>query len=225
MIPYNPAGIGRDRDTRFGDESLRGRVRADHGTGRISRPVIDLQYIFGAGEGRADRCRWPDDGGERRASRHCAMLERMAAENGFETPTTDDQTRLFRWRKGKKLSNADRESPTDQDARMARLRERGMKGDPKLIDDLNAAPRHQPDHGKSVLPTARQPGIYKGSAKQRRKESNGARWRSYSGDRSAIARAKETAMEKDFKFDVGPVVEQLDRILQMELAGVIYYTH
>ena len=32
-------------------------------------------------------------------------------------------------------------------------------------------------------------------------------------------------MEKNFKFDVGPVVEQLDRILQMELAGVIYYTH
>ena len=32
-------------------------------------------------------------------------------------------------------------------------------------------------------------------------------------------------MVRAFKFDVGPVVEQLDRILQMELAGVIYYTH
>ena len=32
-------------------------------------------------------------------------------------------------------------------------------------------------------------------------------------------------MVRAFKFDVDPVVEVLDRILQMELAGVIYYTH
>ena len=32
-------------------------------------------------------------------------------------------------------------------------------------------------------------------------------------------------MERSYKFEVGPVVDQLDRILQMELAGVIYYTH
>ena len=32
-------------------------------------------------------------------------------------------------------------------------------------------------------------------------------------------------MERTYKFEVGPVVEQLDRILQMELAGVVYYTH
>jgi bacterioferritin len=32
-------------------------------------------------------------------------------------------------------------------------------------------------------------------------------------------------MERAYKFEVGPVVEQLDRILQMELAGVVYYTH
>jgi bacterioferritin len=32
-------------------------------------------------------------------------------------------------------------------------------------------------------------------------------------------------MARAFQFDVGPVVETLDRILQMELAGVIYYTH
>ena len=32
-------------------------------------------------------------------------------------------------------------------------------------------------------------------------------------------------MARPFKFDVDPVVAQLDRILQMELAGVIYYTH
>jgi bacterioferritin len=32
-------------------------------------------------------------------------------------------------------------------------------------------------------------------------------------------------MVRTYKFEVGPVVEQLDRILQMELAGVVYYTH
>src|SRR4029077_6056411 len=32
-------------------------------------------------------------------------------------------------------------------------------------------------------------------------------------------------MERTFDFDVDRVVEHLDRILQMELAGVIYYTH
>jgi bacterioferritin len=36
---------------------------------------------------------------------------------------------------------------------------------------------------------------------------------------------RRTAMAIPFNFDVGPVVEQLDRILQMELAGVVYYTH
>jgi bacterioferritin len=32
-------------------------------------------------------------------------------------------------------------------------------------------------------------------------------------------------MARTFNFDVERVTEQLDRILQMELAGVIYYTH
>ena len=32
-------------------------------------------------------------------------------------------------------------------------------------------------------------------------------------------------MARAFQFDVGPVVEQLKRILQMELAAVIYYIH
>ena len=32
-------------------------------------------------------------------------------------------------------------------------------------------------------------------------------------------------MARAFQFDVGPVGEQLNRILQMELAAVIYYTH
>jgi transposase len=51
------------------------------------------------------------------------MLTRMAAESGIETPTADDLIRLDRARKGKKLSNADWESQTDPDARIAKLKD------------------------------------------------------------------------------------------------------
>ena len=51
------------------------------------------------------------------------MLRRMAAESGIETPTADDLIRLDRSRKGKTLSNADWESPTDPDAKIARMKD------------------------------------------------------------------------------------------------------
>ena len=51
------------------------------------------------------------------------MLRRMVAESGIETPTADDLIRLDRSRKGKTLSNADWESPTDPDAKIARMKD------------------------------------------------------------------------------------------------------
>src|SRR5215469_6097629 len=51
------------------------------------------------------------------------MLTRMAQESGIETPTAEDLVRLDRKRKGKKLSNADWKSPTDPDARIAKLKD------------------------------------------------------------------------------------------------------
>jgi len=51
------------------------------------------------------------------------MLTRMAKESGIETPTAEDLIRLDRNRKGKRLSNADWESPTDPDARIAKLKD------------------------------------------------------------------------------------------------------
>jgi transposase len=51
------------------------------------------------------------------------MLERLAAESGVETPTAGDLVRLDRRRKGKRLSNADWTSPTDPEARIARLKD------------------------------------------------------------------------------------------------------
>ena len=47
------------------------------------------------------------------------MLTRMAVESGIETPTAEDLVRLDRKRQGKTLSNADWQSPTDPDARIA----------------------------------------------------------------------------------------------------------
>ncbi len=51
------------------------------------------------------------------------MLTRMAKESGIETPTADDLVRMDRQRKGKKLSNKDWESPTDPDARIAKMKD------------------------------------------------------------------------------------------------------
>ena len=51
------------------------------------------------------------------------MLTRMAQESGVATPTLDDLVRLDRARKGKKLSNEDWTSPTDADAKIARMKD------------------------------------------------------------------------------------------------------
>jgi transposase len=52
-----------------------------------------------------------------------AMLERLAAESGIATPTAEDLIRLDRKRKGKRLSNAEWTSPTDPEARIAKLKD------------------------------------------------------------------------------------------------------
>jgi transposase len=51
------------------------------------------------------------------------MLTRMAQESGIETPTTDDLIRMDRRRKDKKLSNDDWVSPSDPEARIARMKD------------------------------------------------------------------------------------------------------
>src|SRR4051794_16470483 len=51
------------------------------------------------------------------------MLRRLARESGLETPSAEDLIRFDRTRKGKTLSNADWASPTDPDARIARMKD------------------------------------------------------------------------------------------------------
>jgi transposase len=52
-----------------------------------------------------------------------AMLTRMAKESGVDTPTAEDLARFDRKRKGKTLSNADWKSPTDPEAKIARMKD------------------------------------------------------------------------------------------------------
>ncbi len=51
------------------------------------------------------------------------MLKRMAKESGIETPSAEDLIRLDRARKGKKLSNEDWVSPSDADAKIAKMKD------------------------------------------------------------------------------------------------------
>jgi transposase len=51
------------------------------------------------------------------------MLERLAEASGIATPTAEDLIRLDRKRKGKRLSNAEWASPTDPEARIAKLKD------------------------------------------------------------------------------------------------------
>jgi transposase len=51
------------------------------------------------------------------------MLERLAEASGIATPTAEDLVRLDRERKGKRLSNAGWASPSDPEARIAKLKD------------------------------------------------------------------------------------------------------
>jgi transposase len=51
------------------------------------------------------------------------MLRRLARESGIETPSAEDLIRFDRARKNKTLSNADWVSPTDPEARIARMKD------------------------------------------------------------------------------------------------------
>lgn len=82
------------------------------------------------------------------------MLTRMARESGIETPTAEDLVRLDRKRTGKKLPNADWESPTDPDAKVARMKNGATRlgCKPEHAVDLDtgvivAAPIHPADKG------------------------------------------------------------------------------
>ena len=85
------------------------------------------------------------------------MLTHMAQESGVATPTIDDLVRLDRARRGKKLSNEDWTSPTDADAKIARMKDGtthlAYKPEPAVDLDTGvivAAPIHPADEGDTT---------------------------------------------------------------------------
>src|ERR687897_2992665 len=98
-----------------------------------------------------------------------AMLERLAKASGIATPTAEDLVRLDRKRKGKRLSNAEWTSPTDPDARIAKLKDgrTRLAYKPEHAVDLDtgaivAAKVHAADQGD----TATLPGTLESAARQ-----------------------------------------------------------
>jgi transposase len=75
-----------------------------------------------------------------------AMLERLAKKSGIATPTAEDLVRLDRKRKGKRLSNAEWASPTDPEARIAKLKDGRTH--------LAYKPEHAVDHDTGAIVAA-----------------------------------------------------------------------
>ena len=85
------------------------------------------------------------------------MLTQMAKESGIETPSADDLARFDRARKGKKLSNEEWTSPTDPEAKIARMKDGSthLAYKPEHAVDLDtgvivAAPIHPADEGDTT---------------------------------------------------------------------------
>src|SRR3954469_17675051 len=75
------------------------------------------------------------------------MLRRLARESGIETPSAEDLIRFDRTRKNKTLSNADWGSPTDPEARIARMKDGTTQ--------LAYKPEHAVDLDTGVIVAAR----------------------------------------------------------------------
>ncbi len=92
------------------------RRLAEHGLIRGDRIGVDASTIEANAALRAIVRRADGEG-------YREMLERLAKESGIATPTAEDLVRLDRKRKGKRLSNEDWTSPTDPEARIAKLKD------------------------------------------------------------------------------------------------------
>jgi transposase len=85
------------------------------------------------------------------------MLTRMAKESGVDTPNVEDLARFDRKRKDKTLSNADWKSPTDPEAKIAKMKDgtTHLAYKPEHAVDLDtgvvvAAPIHPADEGDAT---------------------------------------------------------------------------
>src|SRR4051794_20434391 len=89
------------------------------------------------------------------------MLRRLARESGIATPTAEDLIRFDRARKNKTLSNADWVSPTDPEARIARMKDgtTHLAYKPEHVVDLDTGvivAIHPADQGRTLAATLEQ---------------------------------------------------------------------
>src|SRR6188508_2269961 len=89
---------------------------AEHGLIKGDRIGVDASTMEANAALRAIVRRADGDG-------YREMLERLAKESGIATPTAEDLIRLDRKREGRRLSNAEWASPTDPEARIAKLKD------------------------------------------------------------------------------------------------------
>ena len=126
------------------------RRLAEHGLIKGERIGVDASTMEANAALRAIVRR--DDGEGYRA-----MLERLARESGIATPTAEDLVRLDRKRRGKRLSNRDWTSPSDPEARIAKLKDgrTRLADKPEHAVDLDtgaivAAEVHAADRGDTA---------------------------------------------------------------------------
>ena len=114
------------------------------------------------------------------------MLTRMATESGIDTPSAEDLARFDRKRKGKTLSNADWKSPTDPEAKIAKMKDgtTHLAYKPEHAVDLDtgvvvAAPIHPADQSdtKTLSPdSSKSPRAISARSSWRRSRTSPACW-------------------------------------------------
>ena len=126
------------------------------------------------------------------------MLKRLAKESGIATPTADDLIRLDRKRKGKRLSNEDWASPTDPEAKIAKLKDgrTQLAYKPEHAVDLDtgaivAAEIHPADQGDTTTLPEHAEGRRSQPGRGRRRADAGGPGRAGRRQRLSLARRAE----------------------------------
>jgi transposase len=148
------------------------------------------------------------------------MLTRMAKESDIETPTAEDLIRLDRNRTGKKLANADWASPTDPDAKIAKMKDgrTHLAYKPEHAMDLDtgavvAAELHPADQGDTTT--------MPGHPGQRRRASRGgghladARGARRVDRRQGVSLARRTESTRWWAVEVSHLRAQTRRVLPL----------
>ena len=133
-----------------------------------------------------------------------AMLARMAQASGIATPTAAELKRLDRRRKGKRTANAEWTSPTDPDARIARLKDGRTRLAYKpeharstSTPGRSSPPRSTPPTGATPRPSTARPrrrrGAWRPRVPPRPRRPRATSWRTRATTAGRCSRTSPTA--------------------------------